>query len=132
MIGHAALVVRAMCVGALLIASSAKAQQATKPAAPDTSAITPAMVDLGRAIFHGKGTCFACHGGQLEGSQIAPTLKAHAWRDAKNGQLDEIFRVVTHGVSGTVMVAFPGGISRSEALNAAAYIWSVNNRQAKP
>lgn len=99
---------------------------------PDTAAITPAMVDLGRALFHGKGTCFACHGAQLEGTQIAPTLKAHAWRDAKNGQLDEIFRVVTHGVSGTVMVAFPGGISRSEALNAAAYIWSVNNRQAKP
>ena len=99
---------------------------------PDTNAITPATVDLGRALFHGKGTCFACHGAQLEGTQIAPTLKAHAWRDAKNGQLDEIFRVVTHGVSGTVMVAFPGGISRSEALNAAAYIWSVNNRQAKP
>ena len=100
--------------------------------APDTNAVTPAMVDLGRAIFHGKGTCFACHGAQLEGTQLAPTLKAHAWRDAKNGQLDEIFRVVTHGVTGTVMVAFPGGVSRPEALNVAAYIWSVNNRKAKP
>ncbi|HEX7545380.1 MAG TPA: hypothetical protein VF368_01550, partial [Gemmatimonadaceae bacterium] len=34
----------------------------------DTSKITPAMVDAGRAIFHGKGTCFACHGMQLEGT----------------------------------------------------------------
>ena len=105
-------------------------QQATD--APDTNAITPAMVDVGRAVFHGKGTCFACHGGQLEGTQLAPTLKAHAWRDAKNGQLDEIFRIVRHGVPSTVMVALPGGISRTEALNVASYIWSVNNRKAKP
>lgn len=129
---HSALVVRTLGVVSLLIAGSAQAQQATPPATPDTNAITPAMVDLGRAIFHGKGTCFACHGGQLEGSQIAPTLKAHAWRDAKNGQLDEIFRVATHGVSGTVMVAFPGGISAAEARSVASYIWSVNNRGVKP
>lgn len=99
---------------------------------PDTTAITPAMVDVGRAVFHGKGTCFACHGAQLEGTQLAPTLKAHAWRDAKNGQLDEIFRVVAHGVPSTVMVALPGGISRTDALSVASYIWSVNNRKAKP
>lgn len=115
----------------LLIASSAAAQH-PGPVVPDTNAITPAAVDVGRAIFHGKGTCFACHGAQLEGTQIAPTLKAHAWRDAKNGQFDEIFRVVTHGVPSTVMVAFPGGISRAEALDVASYIWSVNNRKAKP
>jgi len=99
---------------------------------PDTSAITPAMVDLGRAIFHGKGTCFACHGQQLEGSQVAPTLKAHSWRDAKNGQYEEIFRIITHGVPSTVMVANPGGISRSDAMAVAAYIWSVNKGGAKP
>jgi mono/diheme cytochrome c family protein len=115
----------------LLIASMATGQQ-PEPAQPDTNAITPAMVDVGRAIFHGKGTCFMCHGPQLEGTQIAPTLKAHAWRDAKNGQFDEIFRVVTHGVPSTVMVAFPGGISRTEAFSVASYVWSVNNRKVKP
>ena len=117
------------CVTLLVMASSAEAQQ---PTAADTSAITPAAVDIGRAIFHGKGTCFACHGAQLEGSQIAPTLKAHTWRDAKNGQFDEIFRVVSHGVPSTIMVAYPGSVSPSEALSVAAYIWSVNNRKAKP
>ena len=121
------LVISAM----LVIASSAVAQQ-PGAALPDTNAIAPAAIDVGRALFHGKGTCFACHGAQLEGTQVAPTLKAHDWRDAKNGQLDEIFRVLTHGVSSTLMVAFPGGISRPEALNIAAYIWSVNNRKAKP
>jgi mono/diheme cytochrome c family protein len=114
----------------VLFPALALAQQSAAP--PDTAAITPAMVDLGRAIFHGKGTCFACHGGQLEGSQLAPTLKAHSWRDAKGGRYDEIFRVVTHGVPSTVMVAFPGGISQTDALSVAAYVWSVSNRGAKP
>jgi mono/diheme cytochrome c family protein len=117
-----------LAVAALWLPRPASAQEA----APDTNAITPTMVDAGRAIFHGKGTCFACHGGKLEGTQLAPTLKAHAWRDAKNGQFDEIVRVVTHGVRSTVMVALPGGISRAEAVNVASYIWSVNNRKANP
>jgi mono/diheme cytochrome c family protein len=125
------LVAPALCITLHVVASVAFAQQ-PPPAAPDTNAITPAMVDVGRAIFHGKGTCFMCHGPQLEGTQIAPTLKAHAWRDAKNGQFDEIFRVATHGVPSTLMVAFPGGISRTEALSVAAYVWSVSNRNVKP
>lgn len=98
----------------------------------DTSKITPEMVDAGRAIFHGKGTCFACHGMQLEGTQVAPTLKKHAWRDAKNGDYAAIFYVATHGVPGTLMVAFPGGISRDEVLKVAAYVWSVGQGRAKP
>jgi mono/diheme cytochrome c family protein len=99
---------------------------------PDTSAITPAMVDLGRAIFHGKGTCFACHGERLEGSQIAPTLKSHAWRDAKNGDFAEIYRVATHGVPSTLMVAYPGGITPAEAKAVASYVWSVGQGKVKP
>jgi mono/diheme cytochrome c family protein len=99
---------------------------------PDTSAITPATVELGRAIFHGQGTCFACHGQNLEGSQIAPTLKSHAWRDAKNGAFAEIFRVATHGVPSTLMVAYPGGISPAQAMAVASYVWSVGQGKVKP
>lgn len=99
---------------------------------PDTSAITPEMVDLGRAIFHGQGTCFACHGQNLEGSQIAPTLMPHAWRDAKNGEFANIYYVATHGVPSTLMVAFPGGISREQARAVAAYVWSVSTGKVKP
>jgi mono/diheme cytochrome c family protein len=101
-------------------------------AQPDTSAITPAMVDLGRAIFHGKGTCFACHGQKLEGGQIAPTLMPHAWRDAKNGEFAAIYRVATHGVPSTLMVANPGGISAAEAMAVASYVWSVSKGKVKP
>jgi mono/diheme cytochrome c family protein len=103
-----------------------------QPAPPDTSAITPARVELGRAIFHGQATCFACHGAKLEGSQIAPTLMPHAWRDAKNGEFAEMYRVVTHGVPSTLMVALPGGISPTQALAVVSYVWSVSNGKAKP
>ena len=117
----------AVVSGMLVIAGKSAAQ-----AAPDTNAITPAMVDAGRAIFHGKGTCFACHGAKLEGSQIAPTLIKKVWKDAKGGDTKAIYNVATHGVPGTVMVAYPGGISPAEAVNVVSYIWSVNNRGVKP
>lgn len=115
----------------MLIGSSAFALR-QQPTPPDSTAITPATVDLGRAIFHGQGTCFACHGPKLEGSQIAPTLMPHAWRDAKNGDLTEIFRIATHGVPSTLMVAFPGGISATQAKAVASYVWSVSRGKVKP
>ena len=115
----------------MLIGSTAFAlRQQTTP--PDSTAITPATVDLGRAIFHGQGTCFGCHGSKLEGSQIAPTLMPHAWRDAKNGDLTEIFRIATHGVPSTLMVAYPGGISAAQAKAVASYVWSVSRGKVKP
>jgi mono/diheme cytochrome c family protein len=117
---------------AMFAGATALALHPQGPAQPDTSAITPATVDLGRAIFHGKGTCFACHGQRLEGTQIAPTLKSHAWRDAKNGDFAEIYRVATHGVPSTLMVANPGGISPAEAMAVASYVWSVSKGKAKP
>jgi mono/diheme cytochrome c family protein len=116
-------------VAALALFQQDNAKAATQP---DTSAITPEMVDLGRAIFHGQGTCFACHGQKLEGSQIAPTLMRHAWRDAKNGEFANIYYVATHGVPSTLMVAFPGGISREQARAVAAYVWSVSSGKVKP
>ena len=112
--------------------SSAFAVHQQSMAQPDTSAVTPATVDLGRAIFHGKGTCFACHGQKLEGSQMAPTLMPHAWRDAKNGEFAAIYYVATHGVPSTLMVARPGGITPAEALAVASYVWSVGKGKVKP
>ena len=122
-----------LVVGMLMFAgATAFALHQPSKAVPDTSAITPAMVELGRAIFHGQGTCFACHGDKLEGSQIAPTLKPHAWRDAKNGEFPAIYYVATHGVPSTLMVAYPGGISAAQALAVASYVWSVGHGKVKP
>ena len=115
----------------LVTAGTAAAQQPASPE-PDTLTITPAMVVAGRAMFHGKGSCFACHGMKLEGTQVAPTLIKKVWRDAKGGDYKAIFFIITHGVPATVMVAFPGGVTRPEAMSLAAYIWSINNRKEKP
>ncbi|HEX9128287.1 MAG TPA: cytochrome c [Gemmatimonadaceae bacterium] len=132
---HFRSAVRTLLLAAVLVVfagASALALHQQGTAQPDTSAITPAMVELGRAIFHGQGTCFACHGQNLEGTQIAPTLKPHAWRDAKNGEFAAIYYVATHGVPSTLMVAYPGGISPAQALAVASYVWSVGRGKAKP
>jgi mono/diheme cytochrome c family protein len=119
-------------LGGATVASGRQASGTQEAALPDTNAITPDMVDAGRRIFHGQGSCFACHGPNLEGGPIAPTLKPHAWKDAKGGDLRAIYGVITHGVSGTAMVSHPGGIGDADAAHAAEYIWSVGHRGAKP
>ena len=101
---------------------------------PDTGQITTQMIGAGRGIFHGQGGCFVCHGANLQGSPIAPPLDkgGKPWLAAKGGTYPEIFRVVTHGVPGTVMVAHPNGINDALATEVAAYIWAVNHRGVKP
>lgn len=93
---------------------------------------SPAAISAGRDIFHGAGTCQVCHGPNLEGGPIAPTLKAHTWKDAKGGGYDAILAVVMKGVPGTVMVSHPGGISDDDARKATAYVWAVSHGKANP
>ena len=130
--GRTLLISAATVVFAGGAALAMQVQSTPQPAQPDTSAVTPERVELGRAIFHGQGTCFACHGQNLEGSQIAPTLMPHEWRDAKNGEFAAIYYVATHGVRSTLMVAYPGGISPQQALAVASYVWSVSRGKVKP
>ena len=122
------------CLAAVAVARSQEPARAAAAAAPqaDTSQVTARVIDAGRRIFHGKGTCFACHGMNLEGGPVAPPLRAHQWKDARGGELNAILYVDTHGVAGTIMVAHPGGISDSEAIDVASYIWAVNHRGVKP
>jgi mono/diheme cytochrome c family protein len=91
---------------------------------------SPAAINAGRDIYHGSGTCQVCHGADLEGV-VGPTLKAHPWKDAKDGGYEAILKVITTGVSGTAMVSHPGGISDAEARQVAAYIWAVSHGKAK-
>jgi mono/diheme cytochrome c family protein len=116
----------------LLLAPAPAGDRQQAGVAPDTASITPAMINTGRALFHGRGTCFACHGAKLEGTPVAPALIKTVWKDAKDGELGNIYLVITRGVPGTVMVALPGGINRTDAATVASFIWSVNHRGAKP
>ena len=118
-----------LVVGVWLTAAAFASQQ---PVLPETGQITKAMINSGRDVFHGQGGCFQCHGAELEGTPIAPTLQNHQWKDAKDGTLPEIYRIVTHGVDGTAMVSHPGGISDAQAVYAAVYVWSVSHGTTKP
>jgi mono/diheme cytochrome c family protein len=114
---------------ALCLAASSPALAQTSASADSAS---PAAIDAGRKIFHGQGTCISCHGSNLEGTPIAPTLMAHEWKDAKGGSYEAIVGVVTNGVPGTAMVSHPGGISDDDVKKVAAYVWAVSHGKAKP
>jgi mono/diheme cytochrome c family protein len=100
-------------------------------AAPDSSLLTAAVIDQGRKIFHGSGNCYACHGDKLEGGPIAPTLKGPTWRHI-DGTYDAIIHRIDEGMPGTAMVSHPGGISESQVLLVATYIYAVSHGMAKP
>jgi mono/diheme cytochrome c family protein len=132
-IGHLSVPLLAGALALAATASRSGAQAAAVPiASADTGAITHAQVDQGRALYHGRGTCLACHGTKLEGTAIAPKLLPHKWKDAANGDLSAISRVIRVGVPGTAMVARPGGVTDAQAAALAAYVWSVGHGTAKP
>jgi len=94
--------------------------QALKSPLPDSTEI----VEKGKAIFEGKGTCFNCHGRDGDGNgpaaaQLKPTprnFRHHGfWRHRTEG---EIFWVIKHGSPGTAMIGFGPVLSDEE-------IWSV-------
>ena len=97
----------------------------------DAVTVTPLAIARGRAVFHGPGGCFVCHGAALEGG-IGPTLRAHKWKDAGDGSRAAIQAVIDHGVPGTAMVAHPGGIDETAVNYVAAYVWAVSHDRAKP
>ena len=66
------------------------------------------MVDAGRKVFHGKGTCFGCHGDKLQGGPVAPALTGPSWRHI-TGTFDAIIDRIDNGLPGTLMVPHPGG-----------------------
>jgi mono/diheme cytochrome c family protein len=97
----------------------------------DSVATAQKAIDAGRDIFHGRGTCFGCHGAKLEGTAIAPTLRAHKWRNG-DGSLEMILRVIDNGVKGTAMVSHPGGITEGQVHLVAAYVYAVSHGVASP
>jgi len=118
-----------------VIAAPAHAQQAAgtaKPgAAPDSEVMTPAIIDQGRKLFHGRGTCFACHGDKLQGGPIAPSLQGPKWRHI-DGTFESIVHRIDEGYPGTAMVGHPGNITEAQVLMAAVYIYAVSHGVAKP
>jgi mono/diheme cytochrome c family protein len=112
-------------------AREARAQAAAPQATADTAAVTDEVTDEGRKIFHGKGTCYACHGPKLQGGPVAPPLTGPKWRNG-DGSFDMILHIVRGGVPGTVMVSHPGGISEAQVIQVASYVYAVSHGLGKP
>ncbi|MGK7312827.1 MAG: c-type cytochrome [Candidatus Longimicrobiales bacterium M2_2A_002] len=94
-------------------------------------AVTDAMIEQGRTVFRGTGGCAACHGADLAGGPIAPSLVDATWKNG-DGSLATILDVIRAGVEGTAMAAYPGGITEEQAARVAAYVWAVSQGRASP
>lgn len=93
----------------------AEARALTSPL-PDA----PAIVEKGKALYLGKGTCANCHGPEGAGdgpvaAQLNPSprnFQHHGfWRHRTEG---EIFWVIKHGSPGTGMIGFAGQLTDEE------------------
>ena len=100
-------------------------------AVPDSTLLAPAMIAAGRKIFHGTGSCFACHGDKLQGGPIAPPLTGPNWRHI-SGTFDNIVARIDNGLPGTAMVSHPGGINESQVFLVAVYVYAVSHHLATP
>ena len=103
----------------------------TKGAEPQPALLAPEMIDAGRKIFHGKGTCSGCHGDKLQGGPVAPALTGQSWRHI-SGTYDAIIERVDNGLAGTLMVPHPGGITESQVFLVASYVYAVSHQKTKP
>ena len=125
--------------GAVLLvglwAAPARAQGSQQAGQPQPTADTPVVsdqvIEAGRAIFHGSGTCHACHGDDLDGGAIAPSLRGPKWRHI-DGTYAAMLDRIRHGKDGTLMVGDPGGITDAEAVQVATYVWAVSQGKTKP
>ena len=96
----------------------------------DTAVLSDQVINAGRTIFHGPGTCHACHGDDLQGGPMAPSLRGPKWRhiDGSFGQMLERIRK-----GGTERSWWPsGGYQRPQAVQVATYVWAVSQGKAKP
>lgn len=76
--------------------------------AADT-AIDPAVMEKGKTIFTGAGTCFVCHGPTAEGGPLGPPL---AKNELVTGPVSNLIRIQLRGLTGPIHVggkelAFP-------------------------
>ena len=126
---------RALLCGAMALGARRAAAQVvdttSKGAEPDPAMLSPAMVEAGRKLFHGKGTCSGCHGDKLQGGPIAPALTGPSWRHI-TGTFEAIIDRVDNGLPGTLMVPHPGGITESQVFLVASYIFAVSHKKENP
>lgn len=96
------------------------------------------IIEKGKAIYEGKGTCFNCHGlsGRGDGpggTTLDPSprnfLHRGMWRHRTEG---EIFWVIKNGSPGTGMIPFGGLLTDEEIWTVIQYERSFSDRGRSP
>ncbi len=97
------------------------------------ASIEPAVIESGRAIFEGKGTCFTCHGKDGMGNPLlgAPNLTDKIWEtfvmDSNTAESEKL-ALIEHRVRNGVqfgqrqMPAWTGRLSNAEIKILTAYV----------
>jgi cytochrome c oxidase cbb3-type subunit III len=108
------------CVSVLLFLPALAVLHAQHGSSPDRPFSTPEDEAAGARSF--RSQCAACHGGDATGGVVGPSL---ATGNFKSGGSDEaLFRVITKGIPGTAMTAFP--LQGREVWQLIAYLRAVN------
>jgi len=121
-------------ISLILGVGRAKAQMVDttkRGATPDSALLTSAIIDAGRKIFHGRGSCHACHGDRLQGGPIAPALVGPTWRHIE-GSFASLIDRIENGLDGTVMMPRPGRLTESQVFMVAIYVYAVSHGRAQP
>jgi len=126
----------AMAVGIALPALAGAAQRASTDVLQTTDMATAGVViaqdTAGKAIFTGKGLCYACHGPDAKGTPLAPDLTDDKWLNI-DGSVEAIVKLVTAGVPTPKEAAMPmppkGGatLSDAEVQAVAQYVYSLSH-----
>jgi len=98
---------------------------------------TPAVIEQGRSLYHGKGFCIACHGREGRGiTDVDPTLLTGAlptdfsnrtWQAARTD--GEFMWVLKNGSPGTAMASFvPSVLTEEEGWQVIHYLRSLGEQ----
>ena len=109
-----------------------KAKKLSTPLFKDAREASADLVNEGKVLYDGKGTCFNCHGKVGKGDGAAGAMLDPGPRDFTSCEFQrartdgELFWVMKNGVQGTGMVAFtPGMVTEDEAWKILAYVRSL-------
>jgi mono/diheme cytochrome c family protein len=109
----------------------AEAKKLAAPLFKDAKSAPAKVVEEGKALYEGKGTCFNCHGKSGKGDGMAGAMLDPGPRDFTNCAFQkartdgELFWAVKHGIQGTGMVSLsPAVVSEEEAWKIIAYVRS--------
>jgi DMSO reductase family type II enzyme heme b subunit len=96
-------------------------------------------IEKGKELFHGKATCFMCHGPAGRGDgPLAPSLKdvwnnpvrprnlTKGWFFRWGHNPEEIYTRIDTGISGTPMPSFDETLSNEERWDVVNYVYSLS------